>query len=726
MNIKLSYLQGYQYSIPSNKRELLADFYLCSFIKTAPVKKNNTNFQLFRDQENISELINEISNTLLPYIKSYMLDIVYKSCASEIYHSAAKILSFKNENYDHQLFEKYLYIKHENRQETYDKISYRERLVRLLKIKKDIFIKFCYDMFSNAEWVSQYGGEKWAKIAESWILLNNAKSLNEIIIYIDHIIDLEHNTGSIFTKFKEFNIHDSMDWIKSFLDMKSNIDIYVLLNYSSTTMKKIAPYILHSYGYGSLEEATNEFQKHNSIIRCIESFPFIFLKNLVDNLTVIKNNSFYTKMIEERLKDVFINKAKVLTDENNFYIIISKIIGIKLFIEMVISSLKNKNGYADFYQMIYSFISPFKDEISPENLDTIFSEILQDKSSIKELISFVKIFGEDKIKLLCQKYKQNIIFLSLKENQSDSENILKQFLPNITNKTIENEYDDLILQLIKDINVAHVVSKLIEIKNRFPSFYEKFIDRISNIIIDKIIYLEQLIIPFQIKIMDERLTLKIVKNYKYITKIIDIINNLLYNNSLSHITFTRQATIRNLLFSLDEKTLDLILLNESFIHQMCEQVVDFRNSYNVIQGIFETTIAKFQDKLANKITSTLLEKCKKDDFDSFFRMFHNDNEFFANKLMEDKRSVYEILLHVSHSNKITDFINKCPPNVLSYIQKEFLVFYKKIFYNEDIPDKKSLDFSNYMKSLENTQQIRNDINNKEASWYTKYNKGLII
>ena len=71
------------------------------------------------------------------------------------------------------------------------------------------------------EWSPSYGGKAWSEIAIAYKKLAEADTLTKKIIYIDHAYDLQHNTGSVFTKVQAYSSSSGdTSWLKSALDWK--------------------------------------------------------------------------------------------------------------------------------------------------------------------------------------------------------------------------------------------------------------------------------------------------------------------------------------------------------------------------------------------------------------------------------------------------------------------------------------------------------------------------
>jgi hypothetical protein len=86
--------------------------------------------------------------------------------------------------------------------------------------------------FTSLRFFKNYGGQSWASIAKAYKRLITAHTLQENIIAIDHIYDLEHNTGSIFEKDSfyyqntsgfppEMGLRPGYLWIEATLDAKA-------------------------------------------------------------------------------------------------------------------------------------------------------------------------------------------------------------------------------------------------------------------------------------------------------------------------------------------------------------------------------------------------------------------------------------------------------------------------------------------------------------------------
>ena len=90
-----------------------------------------------------------------------------------------------------------------------------------------------------------YGGNSWAMIAEAWGKLYTVSGLGNKMVLIDHIYDLQHNSGSVFTKVKEYYKNGHTLWLKAALDFKRNIkEPFALYNMISPDLQDPFAYVL--------------------------------------------------------------------------------------------------------------------------------------------------------------------------------------------------------------------------------------------------------------------------------------------------------------------------------------------------------------------------------------------------------------------------------------------------------------------------------------------------
>ena len=209
----------FSYEIPIDKKLLLFDFYTLNFIAKNS-ESTDQNYLLFRTEtEDVYRIIKETEEKLLPFLKKELLNVVYEAISTEFHMTVTKSRTLQ-----------------------------------------EFCIKEAKDHFGYKGLKRNYaniGGEAWANICEGWLKLNNISDSNisELYIWIDHVYDLQHNTGIIFDKIDDYYIDNSVEWIKNALDLKRDvINPWILVRRSSKDMQKLAAKVLHISGLGSLEE----------------------------------------------------------------------------------------------------------------------------------------------------------------------------------------------------------------------------------------------------------------------------------------------------------------------------------------------------------------------------------------------------------------------------------------------------------------------------------------
>ena len=103
-----------------------------------------------------------------------------------------------------------------------------------------------------------------------WLRLDGARNMQEKTVAVDHIYDLQHNNGSVFTKLREYEIEGDFEWLTKALDNKRDIrDYYELITKTegqskiSSDARTIALKVLHLVR-GTTEEGAINKQKQEA------------------------------------------------------------------------------------------------------------------------------------------------------------------------------------------------------------------------------------------------------------------------------------------------------------------------------------------------------------------------------------------------------------------------------------------------------------------------------
>ncbi|MCK4358484.1 MAG: HEAT repeat domain-containing protein, partial [Candidatus Cloacimonetes bacterium] len=81
---------------------------------------------------------------------------------------------------------------------------------------KDLSLEQLAQVYNKGDWQEEYGGSAWGSIVESLIQLKNTTDTNQLITIIDHINDIQHNTGLMFHDFPKVE-----KWFSDALEVKA-------------------------------------------------------------------------------------------------------------------------------------------------------------------------------------------------------------------------------------------------------------------------------------------------------------------------------------------------------------------------------------------------------------------------------------------------------------------------------------------------------------------------
>ena len=197
---------NWEYLFPKDVNLALMDFYALSLIDPDKMHRH----------EELAYAMKDAKKTSLEGMRKLLLEALFRACASEIYHFQP---FYSDKPLEDKSFEKFRSIINPNKN-GYKRSALPGYGSRYQAVKKRVtpeeLFRFCDKAFAEPEasWHPSYGGKVWQDISRSAIkLLAHAD-----MVMIDHIIDLEHNSGSIFSKWPGLEVTDSL------LDRKRNIE----------------------------------------------------------------------------------------------------------------------------------------------------------------------------------------------------------------------------------------------------------------------------------------------------------------------------------------------------------------------------------------------------------------------------------------------------------------------------------------------------------------------
>lgn len=264
--------KNFYYTVPKDKELLLYDFYSLEVLEHYAKKRFNPNDleqSLAGYDEDDSEMISlkEARKTLIPYLKEEILDAMAVSIACEMRHAGTHYMDGIDEDLK-PVFREYYKENHlnntlpksihdasrhrakkntpsDNHSEKNRKNSVKAFNKTMKKFGRETTMKMAEQIFRKGSWSPSYGGPRWADIVLCWINLFNSHTLEKMSTYIDHAYDLQHNTGSVFNKVKEYykDIH-GFGWLAKALDKKYEALPWELVDNASSIIKKMGRRIL--------------------------------------------------------------------------------------------------------------------------------------------------------------------------------------------------------------------------------------------------------------------------------------------------------------------------------------------------------------------------------------------------------------------------------------------------------------------------------------------------
>jgi len=252
-------LGSYKYRVPDSKKEQMFDFYMLTTL-------------ISTDDVNIDMVIQEAKETLYSFLKQELLDVLMFGISSEVRHFEDAVSGPLNPSDtidDYEIMDDF----YKYRNELYSdedadkkfnidkrfKTSDFERIVAYVAFKELIPDEgnrayFAKDIFKNYGWDEDFGGEAWVKICNGWLKLNDAKTIGEMQVWIDHVYDLQHNSDTVFQKVESYSMDRSFNWIRRALDLKAAAktpqDFFTQTSYS---MQKLAGFVIKANSNDSQE-----------------------------------------------------------------------------------------------------------------------------------------------------------------------------------------------------------------------------------------------------------------------------------------------------------------------------------------------------------------------------------------------------------------------------------------------------------------------------------------
>ena len=277
----LTEAKNFYYKIPKDKEQLLYDFYMLQGIQSPK------NYKLKASYDEAQQLITDS-------LKKELMSVLFFAIAAEFRHTKhesdfpyeegnvfspkeSKVIDYFYDQYERARFGDWQYKnpkivkklekRHQNDKEGYkDAYSAVQKTLNHFNMSHRAFVNLAQKAFEKLNWEEYYGGKPWTDIAKGWLMLDDAKSLKDKIIAIDHAYDLQHNNDSVFNKLVSYSKKDSQwRWIHAALEKKGRIkDMFNIYNDVSPQMRSLASYIIKDTTGNTWEQYWNNGGKKES------------------------------------------------------------------------------------------------------------------------------------------------------------------------------------------------------------------------------------------------------------------------------------------------------------------------------------------------------------------------------------------------------------------------------------------------------------------------------
>jgi hypothetical protein len=241
-------LESFVYKVPKDKSRQLFDFYAISKLpKTGDV--------------GIDWAIEESREKLYPVLQKNLLKAVYFAIVSEMRHSIA-VMQDKDrvkmrgrvgglldlfKKYENTLGGKTMTYEPETRQSDHQARLRSFAAANELGEPRSKIVRMAEWLFDNLDWGEGYGGTAWAAICRGWLNLAKAKDLDNMMVWIDHVYDLQHNSNVVLDKVNTYYISGQIEWLRNALDLKSRIkSLYEIWKHISPSLQRLVSYATKS------------------------------------------------------------------------------------------------------------------------------------------------------------------------------------------------------------------------------------------------------------------------------------------------------------------------------------------------------------------------------------------------------------------------------------------------------------------------------------------------
>lgn len=171
-------------------------------------------------------------------------------------------------------------------------------------LERPDFVYLMKFLYENASWASSYGGKAWAGICNGWQKLYSATKDPELSVWIDHIYDLQHNTGTVFNKVKAYAKDGHYDWLSKALDHKASIkEPHEIIDKISSSFRPLAYRAIKAKTGRTLEDYMKE--KNKPAVVQQKTFTPLAPYPDEDEVELDKQDETQKKEVGKRMMEIF-------------------------------------------------------------------------------------------------------------------------------------------------------------------------------------------------------------------------------------------------------------------------------------------------------------------------------------------------------------------------------------------------------------------------------------
>ena len=452
---------SFNYQVPNNIFTCIYDFYALNFLRNGIDEGDyrelmqSNKFQGYQNPKEIEAQINvnQAYNKLCNYLEKQFMNLIYYQVARQFSHlrwfynyldsvEQTTVLNHFNQR-EKNFIQAYLQECEKLGILGSGESSFQEgkKVINALHPNRKFFIELAEKVFESIINYGGYGGKNWVDICEAYLMF--FKSSTEIAI--DHVFDLQHNTGSIFYKHPKYN--ELAQDIKEILDNKRNAKYpMVYISHCSHSIQDACRYLMRT-DYGIYQDQFKQVEKTRGQL----------IESLIESLK--------DKYITDEQMDNILRKIEI---EDGFW---------NMQMQILNRNIRNRRVINRFYLFICN--KTIDSEYGKIIKELIENDIITDEKMIAKGMNFLIL--HDGLYIICEfiykgkiKNKDTIYNIVLLMKKYDKIGCLLSLAKYISD---ENLIDDIVRFAVdNDINV---------VMGRFYECNEQIENKIIDVFIEK-------------------------------------------------------------------------------------------------------------------------------------------------------------------------------------------------------------------------------------------------